>query len=409
MTSGNKAGGKSAGALYLQQARERLEGLKKSLGELVDLSRKMAEPLLAGGALFTPPTTSWFGSEYGGRAGGFMGLHSADYVPQSDKDVAFCALPDPRRATTSATELLEKLAASPAQLFVVGTPAELPKSLHKRIAGFTGGDVSTQGEYSFGEFSPLVGFRAFEQFARMWMTTGELIAACICAGKMPMIWMSVWLEGAFVRNASFMKHNNTQEPWSYPMFHENRYIPPLEPGYVGQAFLAALTAVHGRLESQLPVLEQAGAWMAAAHRGGHKVHAMAVGHAYPNILEITEPERYPIRWWPPMSDLNRAVPMEIGEDEVVLHLGYAPVDTGDVGRIVDRGVKLIYTSPYGRPAGLKDHPNLLWFDLPWRPTDATVDIPGYSVRILPMSSSAQALAYNAMMAEFAQAMQWRAK
>ncbi len=409
MTSGNMAGGKSAGALYLQQALVRLEGLKKSLGELVDMSRKMAEPLLAGGALFTPPTTSWFGSEYGYRAGGLMGLHDANYVPQSDKDVAFLALPDPRRTTTSAGELLEKLAASPARLFVVGTPAELPKSMHKRIAGFTGGDVSTQGEYRFGEFSPLVGFRAFEQFARMWMTTGELISACICAGKMPMIWMSVWLEGAFVRNASFMKHNNTQEPWFYPMFHENRYIPPLEPGYVGQAFLAALTAIHGRLESQLTLLRQAGTWMAAAHGSGHKVHAMAVGHAYPKILDISRPELYPVRWWPPVSDLTRAVPMEIGKDEVVLHLGYAPVDIGAVERIVNRGVKLIYTTPYGRPAALKDHSNLLWFDLPWRPTDATVDVPGYSVRILPMSSCAQTLAYNVIMAEFAQAMRWPRK
>ncbi len=406
MISKLKADGMAAGTLYLHQARERLERLKISIDQMVDMGRKMARPLLAGGALFTPPTTSWFGKEYGGRAGGFMGLHDANDVPQSDRDVAFLALPDPRCTTTATRKLLEKLAASSAQLFVVGTPAELPKQLHTRIAGFTGGDSVTQGEYRFGEFSPLVGFRAFEQFVRMWMTTGELITECIRAGKMPVIWMSVWLEGAFVRNASFMNHSNTREPWSYPMFHENRYIPPLEPGYASQAFLTALTAVHERLESQLPLLGQAGAWMAAAHRSGHKVHAMAVGHAYPNILEISNPEQYPVRWWPPMSDLNRAVPMEIGQDEVVLHLGYAPVDIVDVQRIVDRGVKFIYTSPYGRPAALKDHPNLLWFDLPWRPTDATVDVPGYSVRILPMSSSAQALAYNAMMAEFAQAMQW---
>ena len=409
MTSKSTAGGRSAGALYLRQARDRLAKLEKSISKLAAMGQKMAEPLLAGGALFTPPTTSWFGSEYGGRAGGFMGLHSADYVPKNDGDVAFFALPDPRRSSASTQELLGKLAASPARLFVVGNSAELPKSLSKRIAGITGGDLATQGEYGWGDFSPLVGFREFELFARMWITTGELITACIRAGKMPVIWMSVWLEGAFVRNASFINHGNTREPWAYPMFHENRYIPPLEPGYAGHAFVTALTTVHERLEAQLPLLRRAGAWMAAAQRGGHQIHAMAVGHAYPKILEIVKPEQYPIKWWPPVSDLRRAVPMEIGKDEVVLHLGYAPVDIGDIERIVSRGVKLIYTTPYGRPAALKDHPNLLWFELPWRPTDATVDIPGYSVRILPTSSSSQALAYNAIMAEFAQAMRWDRK
>jgi hypothetical protein len=87
-------------------------------------------------------------------------------------------------------------------------------------------------------------------------------------------------------------------------------------------------------------------------------------------------------------------------------MGYAPVTVEDVQGILDRGIRFIYTSPYGRPAALKRHPNLLWFDLPWRPGDATVDVPGYSVRICPGSSTAHTLAYFSMLCELAQRMGW---
>ena len=82
------------------------------------------------------------------------------------------------------------------------------------------------------------------------------------------------------------------------------------------------------------------------------------------------------------------------------------VDLDDVQKILDRGVRFIYTSPYGRPEKLRDHENLIWLDLPWRPGDATVDVPGYSVRILPMSSSAHTIVYFQLMCELARRMGW---
>jgi hypothetical protein len=108
---------------------------------------------------------------------------------------------------------------------------------------------------------------------------------------------------------------------------------------------------------------------------------------------------YPLAWSPSISDLRHAHPEQLKEGDVALHLGYSPVNVDDVRAILDRGVRFIYSSPYGRPETLKDHPNLIWLELPWRPGDATVDIPGYSVRLLPMSSSAHTMAYFALMAE----------
>ena len=90
-----------------------------------------------------------------------------------------------------------------------------------------------------------------------------------------------------------------------------------------------------------------------------------------------------------------------------MHLGYAPVDTGAVAGVLKKGIRLIHTSPYGRPATLPDHKNFIWLDLPWRPGDASVDVPGYSVRILPMSSTCHTMAYFAILSETAERMGWK--
>jgi hypothetical protein len=229
---------------------------------------------------------------------------------------------------------------------------------------------------------------------------------------MPIIWISVWLEGSFVRNATFVKHHNLREPWYAPLFHDEIYIPPLEPGYVGRTFLAELERLHAILIAQAPQLATAGRWMAEATRAGRRVSTVAVGHSYPAVLEIKELKHYPLEWLPSISDLRHAHPRELASGDVALHLGYSPVDPADVQKILDRGVRFIYSSPYGRPRPdslreLKDHANLLWLDLPWRPADATVDVPGYSVRICPMSSSAHTMAYFAMVSELAEHMGWK--
>ena len=48
----------------------------------------------------------------------------------------------------------------------------------------------------------------------------------------------------------------------------------------------------------------------------------------------------------------------------------------------------------------------MWFDLPWRPGDAEVEVPGYSVRALPGSSSAHSMGYFCLLSELAQQMDW---
>ncbi len=363
--------------------------MRVDLPQLVSMGSKMAEHLLAGGEIFVPPVSKWWVSEFSSRAGGLMGInwgdHSGPYEAALPHDVAYVTLPS--RWNDEAEMEWKKLASGPAKIFAIGDASQLEDG--SRVEAFTGLGVA---------WDKVEGIRQFEQLVRGWIVAGEMIAGCTRGGKMPHIWMSVWLEGALVRNASFHQHDNLREPWKLPVFHERIYIPPLAEGYAAGEFLKELERIHGLLIQQDAKLVKAGQWLAEAKKNKRHISMVAVGHSYPEILEMPESE-CPVRWCKSVSHVRRAHPVDLRSGDVAIHFGYSPVDVGDVQGLLDRGIKFIYSSPYGRPAMLRDHENLLWLDLPWRPGDATVDVPGYSVRILPMSSSAHTMAYFALLAQ----------
>ena len=177
-------------------------------------------------------------------------------------------------------------------------------------------------------------------------------------------------------------------------------------GYAADEFLQTLSMIHGKLAEQKERLAKAGNRLADAARAGKQRDVVAVGHGYPMILELEDPAHSPLGWNPSISDLRRSRPEDLSKGDVAIHFGYSPVKSDHVKALLNPGIRLIYSSPYGRPATLHDHPNLIWLDLPWRPADATVDIPGYSVRMLPMSSSAHTMAYFAIVCEMADKMGW---
>lgn len=396
---------------YLQLVRKSLARVRRDVPALSALGEKMAASLLAGGQLHDSPVCPFWPHEFGGRAGGLMGVRHGE--PAHKNDVVFFCVPDRRTWDAPNDKYMTQLLESKAQLFVIGREDDVAALGAKgRFAGFTGGAKPEEGLYGYGKYRPLAPVRLFEQFVRAWIATGEMITACIRGGKMPIMWMSVWLEGSLARNSAMasIAHNNLREPWPAPLFHADRFIPPLAPGYAAGEFLTALDRILAVLVGETDRLQQAGEWMAAARQKGKRNWAVLVGHSYPRILDIPmetpEKSEYPIEWGYSYSDLDIALPKDFAKGDTALHLGYAPVNMEAFGKIMKRGIKLIHTTPYGRPAELKDRPNFLWLDLPWRPTDATVDIPGYGVRILPTSSSAQSMAYNAILCSMADKMGW---
>jgi hypothetical protein len=401
---------------YLGLIRKSLAKIRRDLPNIIDIGQRMAGHLLAGGEYYCPPVAEWWPSEHTHRAGGLMGLRSGR--AKGRHDVALITAPDIRRCDLAKNETLAALLKSKANIFVVGRDDDFDGAGAPagRFEGFTGSAGWDEGLYAFGRYKPLAPLRHFETIVRGWVTVGEMITACIRGGKMPTIWMSVWLEGSLVRNNAFMQHDNLQEPWFNPLFHNDRFIPPLPAGYAADEFLRPLEQMLTGLETQAAKLSQAGDWLAQAKAAGKKIWTVLVGHSYPRILELPMQKEsaehgkdydYPLHFYWSISDLGKAFPKTVGRGDVGLHLGYAPVNVPALQKLMQRGIRLVHTTPYGKPPGLKEPKGLLWLDLPWRPADATVDIPGYSVRVLPGSSSAQTMAYNAILCELADRMGWK--
>lgn len=410
MSKSTKSSGAASPAVTkcLELIGRRLAAARRDIPAMSELGEQMAKPLVTGGEIFAPAVSKFWPHEFMGRAGGIMGVR--ERVQPTAKDVCYFAPPDGRNWDAAKDETLQGLLKTKANLFVIGREDDLPglKSVGG-IAGFTGGISPQEGFGCLGKHRPLAQIRLLELFLRGWLTAGEMIAACTRLGKMPILWMSVWLEGATVRNASFIELNNLIEPWRVPLFHKDRYIPPLEAGHAAREFLGAMDAIFAGLKAQAGRLATAGQWLAEARERGQRNWAVLVGHSYPNILELESDEdkgTYPLRWGPSCSDLGKTAPADLGKGDVLLHMGYGPINQPALKKLLAKGIRVIHTTPYGLPADLEGHENFLWLDLPWRPADATVDIPGYSVRMMPGSSTAQTMALLAILSEYADRMGW---
>src|SRR5438094_5009826 len=105
---------------YLQLVKEHIERIRADVPHLAALGEKMARPLLAGGSLFTPDLGTYWPSEFGGRAGGLMGLKPASYIAQNSHDVAFTTLPAARTWKPKDDARWQALIQSRAQIFLIG-------------------------------------------------------------------------------------------------------------------------------------------------------------------------------------------------------------------------------------------------------------------------------------------------
>ena len=285
---------------FFKLIRASIDQIRADVPKLTDLAEKMTKPLLEGGGLFTPDIGVYWPSEFGGRAGGIMGLKRSNYVAQSSNDVAFTTLPDPRNWKPAEDKAWKRKPLIRRHVFVIGREdiAKIGRAV-SRFAGFTGGAAMDEGLFAHGDIKPIAPLRPFEQLVRGWLTAGELITAATRAGRMPILWMSVWLEGALPRNATFFKHDNMREPWFPPLFHDRRCIPPLAAGYAANfAFPGEeLDRIFNIVVTQADRLSKAGRWCAhEALQAKKKISTVLVGHSL--IHADSRDQRRPanIRW-----------------------------------------------------------------------------------------------------------------
>ena len=145
-------------------------------------------PAAPGRRRFLPAAGGSFSNtEFSGRAGGLMGIRWSE---RSGFEQGRCVL---RAARSQGLEARRRTRRFRSNCGAGGgsSSSAVPMNWKGNSAAasrrFTGGARAEEGLHAMGEYRPLAPFRPFEQLVRGWLTTGEMIAACIRKGRMPTI------------------------------------------------------------------------------------------------------------------------------------------------------------------------------------------------------------------------------
>ncbi len=390
---------------YLDGLLSEIESVKRRLPDLTRLASNAASKLIAGGDLYAPPVAQWWTSELTGRAGGPMRVLS-DIRRAGERDVAVFAPPVLGRASVETVRLLQDAMASRASLFVLGSPSCLNdprisdeyRRTASRVIASLGGPAPDAGLYPRRNLPPLAPYAPVVQIVEGWTFVGEVVGACTRDGKMPTIWQSIAMPGSRERNAA-IKIASGPQSGQFPFFHADRHVTPLAPGAAGTQYLDTVIGHLRTLKAQSEQFVRGARWMAGARSAGHRVLAIAQGHCPALIVGPHNETSLPIEMYP--GDFLTGIVPHTKPGDAVIAFNYMQPPVDRIRETLAKPCKVILSCPYGLPTGLNGQGDLLWLDLGWKVGDAAVDVPGYDVKMLPVSAAVQMSALYALIAEMA--------
>jgi hypothetical protein len=390
---------------YLDGVIAEVASVKRDLPRLTRQAQQAADRLLAGGEFYAPPIAPWWASEVTGRAGGPMRV-IGDMSRATERDVALFALPDPARMTADKTQLLRRAVDIHAALFILGSRSSLDALKAKGIdlsncnpaPDFLGGPDLNAGLYPRQGLPPLAPYAPVIDLVNGWSFVGEVVGACTRQGRMPTIWQSIAVPGSRERNAAIRNRSGPQTG-QCPFFHAEYKVAPLAPGAAGASYIETVTRHLRALKGQPDPFARAARWMLDARTAGHRVLAVAQGHSPALIVGLNNESRLPIEMHE--GDFVTGVVPHARPGDTVIAFNYMRLPVDKVREVLARPCKVIIACPYGLPSELNGQPNLIWLDLGWKVGDAAVEVPGYDVKMLPVSAVVQMSALYALIAEMA--------
>jgi uncharacterized phosphosugar-binding protein len=362
-------------AAYAEEVQEGMSAIVPLLPEYVTRAEEVARYMVAGGTL-------WLAGDHGfvfeglNRAGGLMAskqLKPADELKPGDimlYGLLQAATPEDVEALQNGMDAgVLCLAFGPVQpenhevryLRVPVAPADDPDKLPV--------------------VSPV-------QATVLWTFSAELVSALTRIGKMPPMWQSVMVEGGRERNAEHLKL--TWEPG----------VPePVAPILLGRTYLARMSNFLQRLRAtQLDKFVAAGALAADATAAGHVAWYACLGHMLPDMPgQIGDPGI--------LTTLSVRKPEKLGEfvnaGDVIMYVGYYEPYGPWVEQAHALGAKIV-TVVSGTPErSAEDMGADINISGCWPFGDATIEVPGYDISVLPPSGVIQSAAYWMLVAESA--------
>ncbi len=349
--------------------------------ETIKRTGEEAVKMIPGAGVSYPMSEDWGGfvAEACDRAGGFRHMKPVPVnlqVTANDVVLAGTAELHPEEQLAQLTTLKD----AGALIIVFGSKNAKVASIADFVIdnGLDAGVVpvmTASGDSLLGPVGPMA------NVINLWTFSAELIGAMNRLGKMPTLWQSMFVPGAAARNTAI----ETME------FDTAAKIQPVEAGTLGRQYVtAAKSCLDSIKTTELARFEQAGTVCSDALKSGHKVVAGIIGHF---MVAQTRMPGYPALFTVVANEYGRgSLEGKLGAGDVFLHVGYSynPVDELSFAREVGAKSFAVFTAgPTTVGEGEPVPPDTTQVDVYinpfWKHGDAVVEVPGYDVKVMPVS------------------------
>jgi len=414
----------SVASSYLQYVRNSINELSVELPHIIRVADSSAARLVKSEALVHISAQPNFTSELRGRAAG-LGLSTQGGSDESKHpDTLFLLGYAPE---TESRDDRVGLASTIINGYTVLFAA--PEQL---------GRVSSRGRYRFGPekfdavIDNLTGKHApFEAAGRQvstssllnivngWLFVGELTSACTRLGRMPVFYLSFAIDqrNNYERAGKYSRELSPGLPYgSMKAFHDDvvvgrdaeaaedkMVVPPLEPGRLAGEYIGLIDAYLADYSGpRLPELEKIVDRAVEVTHAGGTVFFTAIGHTFP--AEVPEKDR--------LSGAIRVIAQNWDSDDysgpgpgpadlmIVFGMPTYPASRAEFAR--EHGLNLVLLSseaPTDRGPEEYETDRYLWLRTPWPLEDGAVEIPGYDIKVLPVSGVMNIALYHAVRLE----------
>jgi hypothetical protein len=370
--------GAERSAKMFKATREALVTMSSHSKDRERAAEAAAGRFLAGGRLLASGSIPLFDVEWTNRSGGLMpaaALKAPDSLSGSDVLVYGCR---PGAEGDDALKLAQARAKG-ALVIAFGTTRQAGR-LRPASDFFLAADVPDR--------TPLADqIAACLDVAYLWAFTGDLVAACTRAGRMPTMWQSIKIPGSTERNRRYRPLR----------FHDDLRVAAVKQGVLGNQYLAGLTRSLDGFAGEIKSMEAAGRLIRAAAEAGRTIFHANLGHFEPALLL---PETSPIR--------VVTLPAKSPEDELrksgtagdaLFIIWYHEMPSALLAAAREKGIRSICVAAHNPLSPLDTNLADVYIDPKWVVGDATAEVPGYDIKILPPSAVLNALVFYAVIDE----------
>ena len=375
--------GASPAVQYVEAILDAVDHIEGNLPLMTEPAEQAADRLIAGGRLYAAGDERGFVSEAYYRSGGMMMLLPSGQE-WAENDVVLVGTlnlnPDGQRA-----ELRAMREAGALVILFGSEESPLKDEADFLISnGFLLGAAPVVTIEGWSE--PICPAAPVANIAALWTFEGELVAACTRRGKMPVMCLSIYMEGAQERLTKY-------EPYA---FHEDMVIAPVPPGQVGGDFLAEMRRCLGGMRAhQIPAFQKGGRRIASVIHIGYTGWVVARGHhlqhhpfKLPGNPGILNSSRAATRGPDQLAQLVTAM----GPKDALVYVGYYPNPTEYLEYLRVARFPSVFIIGGQETDPLTPNPWETNIDPYWERGDACVEIPGYDIKILPPSGVIQTTA-----------------